>query len=287
MSVASPTSPIAGAQPEPPPRRLRVAVLDFGESKLGRQVAALIALKLEAPDIEIPDRDLVRSAVRGYGYQGSLNLSVSDARDLGNAIGCDFYILGDAQTLRRSPSSGAPFFESYISIFLVSVRTGRLISWQRPRFEAAAPDKAEQNLISFLQKAELKQPYLDALEKTQASERQERELAVERNTPVIEEASEDTVETTGIRTPRPYRRFRPDYPDSAAIADAIGTVDVLVDLDKEGEVNRVDLARWAGFGMDEAAMETVKRMHFFPAMRDGVAIPIRVLLRYNFRRPTK
>jgi hypothetical protein len=26
-------------------------------------------------------------------------------------------------------------------------------------------------------------------------------------------------------------------------------------------------------------------MHFFPAMRDGVATPMRVLLRYNFRKP--
>jgi TonB family protein len=261
--------------------------LDFGESKLGRQVSDLFALKLASPDIEIPDRDLVRSAVHGYGYQGSLNLSVGDARDLGNAIGCDFYFLGDAQTLRRSPSSGAHYFESYVSIFLVSVRTGRLISWQRPRFEAPTPEQAEQSLVSFLQKAEWKQSYLNALETTQNSERLERERAVEHNTPVIEEASEDTVEAAGLRTPRPYRRFLPAYPDSAAIADAIGTVDVLVDLDKEGEVNRVDLARWAGFGMDEAAMETVRRMHFFPAMRDGVAIPIRVLLRYNFRRPTK
>jgi len=26
-------------------------------------------------------------------------------------------------------------------------------------------------------------------------------------------------------------------------------------------------------------------MHFFPAMRDGAPIPLRVLLRYNFRKP--
>jgi hypothetical protein len=31
----------------------------------------------------------------------------------------------------------------------------------------------------------------------------------------------------------------------------------------------------------------VRRLHFFPAKRDGVAIPIRVLLRYNFRKPPK
>jgi hypothetical protein len=31
----------------------------------------------------------------------------------------------------------------------------------------------------------------------------------------------------------------------------------------------------------------VQQLHFFPAMRDRVAIPIRVLLRYNFRRPAQ
>jgi outer membrane biosynthesis protein TonB len=47
----------------------------------------------------------------------------------------------------------------------------------------------------------------------------------------------------------------------------------------------VGLARWAGFGLDQAALDTARQLHFFPAMRDGVAIPLRVLLRYNFRRP--
>jgi TonB family protein len=73
----------------------------------------------------------------------------------------------------------------------------------------------------------------------------------------------------------------------AARADAEGTVDVLVDLDTEGEVNRIEVTRWAGFGLDEATVNTVRQLHFFPALRDGVAIPIRVLLRYNFRKPAR
>ena len=58
---------------------------------------------------------------------------------------------------------------------------------------------------------------------------------------------------------------------------------MLVELDKEGEVGHVEVARWAGFGLDEATVNTVRQMHFFPALRDGAPIPIRVLLRYNFR----
>jgi TonB family protein len=60
-----------------------------------------------------------------------------------------------------------------------------------------------------------------------------------------------------------------------------------VDIDARGEVVRAEITRWAGYGLDESVLDTVKQMHFFPAMRQGVAIPMRVLLRYNFRKPPK
>jgi TonB family protein len=60
---------------------------------------------------------------------------------------------------------------------------------------------------------------------------------------------------------------------------------VLVDIDANGKVGRIEIARWAGYGLDESVINTVKQIDFFPAMRDGVAIPMRVLLRYNFRKP--
>jgi outer membrane biosynthesis protein TonB len=62
---------------------------------------------------------------------------------------------------------------------------------------------------------------------------------------------------------------------------------VLVDVGVDGEVGQVQVVRWAGFGLDEATMATVHQLHFFPAMRDGTAVPMRVLLRYNFRKPPK
>jgi TonB family protein len=60
-----------------------------------------------------------------------------------------------------------------------------------------------------------------------------------------------------------------------------------MDIDERGEISRVEIVRWAGFGLDEAAVNTVRQLHFVPARRDGQAIPMRVLLRYNFRRPPK
>ena len=84
--------------------------------------------------------------------------------------------------------------------------------------------------------------------------------------------------------PRPYRRIKPPYSAAAAQAEVEGVVDVQVDIDARGEITKIEIARWAGFGLDQSVLDTVKQMHFFPAMRDGVAIPMRVLLRYNFQR---
>jgi len=268
-------------------RRVHIAVLDFGDTQTGRLAAEKFAAVLATEtETSIVDRDLSRAAARGAGYSGSLNLSLPEARDLGAAIGSDFYIIGESQTLRRSPSTGPVYFESYASLFLVSARTGRLITWDRPSFQAASPQAAEKLLLAEITSKEHLHRYFVAIQGAQEEERHEREVAIEHNTPVIEEAPDEaSADSNGLQLPRPYKRLRPAYPDTAARADAEGTVDVLVNLDKEGEVNRVELARWAGFGLDQAALDTARQLHFFPAMRDGVAIPMRVLLRYNFRRP--
>jgi TonB family protein len=81
--------------------------------------------------------------------------------------------------------------------------------------------------------------------------------------------------------------LRPTYPESAARAEAEATVDVVLDVGADGEVGQVQIARWGGFGLDETTVATVKQMHFFPAMRNGTPIPMRVLLRYNFRKPPR
>ncbi|MGH9932986.1 MAG: energy transducer TonB [Pyrinomonadaceae bacterium] len=269
-------------------RPLTLAVLDFGDSAPARLASDKLAANLKHESgVAVLDRDQVRAAARGAGYTGSINLSLNEARDLGAALGCDFFVLGDAQTLRRSPSTGPVYFDSYASIFVVSARTGRLIRWERPNFKADAPAAAEQLLISELAGFEVQHRLIVTARLAQEDERGERELTTAEEIPIIEAAPDDDKIATaeGLRLPRPYRRLIPPYPETAARAEAEATVDVLVDLDASGEVTRVEVARWAGFGLDEATVDTVRRLHFFPAMRNGVTIPIRVLLRYNFRKP--
>jgi len=271
-------------------RPTRLAVLDFGQGETGMRSAMAIREsvrpKEEAREFTVDDRDQTIAAALGGGFEGSLNLTTQQARDLGSAMGCDFYLIGEAQTLKRSPSTKPAYYESYATIFLVSARTGRLVLWERPIVQRDAPEESERALLAILSSAETRERYFIAMRRAQADERAERLTAVASEAQITEVMSDDSSDTDQeVRAPRPYRRLKPPYPETAARAEAEATVDVLVDIDARGEVGRVEVARWAGYGLDQSVIDTVRQMHFFPAERDGRAIPMRVLLRYNFRKP--
>ena len=277
----------AQAQTNQPPV---LSVLDFGSTAIAKQATDTLRTKLRATgEVTVADPDLSRAAAKGIGYTGSLNLTVNEARDLGAALATEFYILGDAQTLRRSSFESPVYYESYCSIFLVSARTGRLLLWERPSFESPGATNGEVKLSQYLSDDALSRRLIDIIKKTRDEERIQRTVLTASAEAVIEEAPEDekTAEVQGIRAPRPYRRLRPEYPQTAARADAEATVDVVVDVGADGEVGDVQIVRWAGFGLDESTIATVRQLHFFPAMRNGTPIPMRVMLRYNFRKPPR
>jgi TonB family protein len=272
------------------PHSIKVGVLDFGASSQGKLVAQKIRSALRSSGgFELVDPDLSSAAARGAGYSGSLNMTVSQARDLGSAIDSEFFIIGDAQTLRRSSSKTPVYFESYSSLMVISSRTGRLILWDRLAFESDTSKDAEEKLNKTVSDNQTIERYVEVIRKAQLQESTERAIAVDQNAPLIEDAPDDEklAAAQGLRLPRPYRRLRPTYPESAAKAEAEGTVDVLVDVGTDGEVSQIQIARWAGFGLDDIAVATVRQLHFFPAMRSGTPIPMRVLLRYNFRKPSQ
>lgn len=261
----------------------QIAVLKFGRA--ATQVRDALG---QGSAVKLLDGEQVRAAARGAGYEGSLNMTLADARDLGATLGCDFFVLGDAQTLRRTSFAKPLYFEAYASIFLVSTRTGRLLAWDHLSFDGATAVEAEMQLLAEIPlRARRYLPIvINALREEPAAlaaARQRTDAAI-----LIDDApGENEAEANGSRSPRPYRRLRPRYPETAARAEAAATVDVLADIDAQGEVVRVEVVRWGGFGLDEEVVETVKRMHFRPALRDGSPVSVRSLLRYNFRPPPK
>jgi len=273
-------------------RRVSVAVLDTGGTPTAARVTErlsklLASLKIKGTTLALLDRGMSAAAARGVGYAGSLNLTLAEARALGAAVGCDFYLTGDAQTVRRSSSARPVYFEAYASVFVVSSRTGRLVMWDRPAAEADTAGGAEASLLAALESGARLYAGAVAVE----AEREERErFAVEEGEPssVIDlSTDEGAAAHRDLREPAPYRRLRPAYTDAAARAEAEATVDALVEIGADGEVADVRVVRWAGFGLDEEVVATVRRMHFRPAQREGEPVPVRVLLRYNFRKPPK
>lgn len=267
-----------------------VSVLDLGDTPTATKAAETLRSRFRSSsELRVADADLSRAAAKGAGYKGSLNLSVNEARDLGAALATEFYVIGDAQTVRRSSFQSPVYYESYCSIFLVSARSGRLVLWERPNFENKEANVAEAQLLQHLSNEDLTRRLISVIRKTYEEERLQRTTINATAEALIEEAPEDdkAAEVQGIRLPRPYRRLRPEFPETAARADAEATVDVVVDVGSDGEVGEVQVVRWAGFGLDETTVATVRQLHFFPAMKNGAAIPMRVLLRYNFRKPPR
>jgi TonB family protein len=271
-------------------RRVSVAVLDMGARATGARVMERLSKLLAASgaSLTLLDRGMSRAAARGIGYAGSLNMTLDEARSLGAAVGCDFYLTGDAQTIRRSSSSRPIYFESYASVFIVSARTGQLVLWDRPSAEADTAERAESSLLAALDTSAGAR-YAAALLDTAAREEHARfEPVDDAPSSVIDLSTDESAGAhTDLREPAPYRRLRPAYTDAASRAEAEATVDALVEIGADGEVLSVRVVRWAGFGLDEEVVSTVRRMHFRPAAREGEPVAVRVLLRYNFRRPPK
>ena len=266
-------------------RRVRVGVLGFAGKGVGRVAAESLAMAMAQDKIlSVNDIDESEAAARGMGYAGMMNLSLEEARDLGGALGCDFYFLGRIVTEELSDVARPKYGAAYVALVLVSARTGRLVLWQEVRAEAATPAEAMKQLPELL--ASRVPEYVKAIRNAQAQEQVAEQQRLTTETPplLIPDAPEaDTPQAKGLRLPAPYRRLTPAYPATAARVQAAGTVDALVELDAQGEVRNVTIARWAGFGLDEAVLDTVRQMHFRPAQRDGTGVPLRVLLRYNFR----
>src|SRR5204863_8036010 len=122
----------------------------------------------------------------GVGYAGSLNLTVNEARDLGAALATDFFVLGDAQVLRRSAFEKPVYFAAYCSVFLVSARSGQLLAWERPSFTSAQANKAEGLLLERLADPGFSQHLFVAILRTNEDERIERTTFPAAPVPVLE-----------------------------------------------------------------------------------------------------
>jgi protein TonB len=94
------------------------------------------------------------------------------------------------------------------------------------------------------------------------------------------------LERVGGRVSAPVAIFDPDpeFSDEARRAKYQGIVVVGLIVDAQGNPQNVHIVRALGMGLDEKAIEAVRKYKFRPAMRDGkTPVPVLVNIEVNFR----
>jgi TonB family protein len=263
---------------------IRLAVLDLIGDERGDTASLLrsLARQSESPSFELIEEDLARLAARGVGYAGSLNLSRGEARALGQSLGCDFYLLGKVLVTRRAASGEQFYFDSLLGLFVVEARTGALALFVFDRAQSPSEREAHAQLKELVKRGWTKG--VNAVVSAQERRVAEMENVAQPRAPLIEIFSDD-LEAQGIRPPVFSQRLKPDYTEEADLAGVTATVELEAVFGEDGRVGEVEVTRWAGFGLDESAVTTVRQLRFKPTERDGKRVTIRGLVRYNFRRP--
>lgn len=257
----------------------RVAAIAPDTNTLSTDFAEKLLDAFPAP-LRTVEISIASAAFASVPVENPYNLSTEEARRIGNVIGCDYFLLIATRTQRRSSSSKPVFFEAYAAIFLANSRTGRLVSWTLNRTEGDTPESADETLMNSIPKV------AGELAGMIRSSR-EAELTSQEFSPFEEVPDENSPKSKGLRPPLPFRRLKPEYTITAYLYDVRATVDVLVDISAEGEIVHTEITRWAGYGLDESVIETVKKMNWRAATRNGRKLPMRVLLRYNFTKIEK
>ena len=254
----------------------KVAILTPDKAETSREFAERLEARL-AEKFRFLDEAMSEAAFGSAKADHPFNLTTTASIAIGTAIGCDYFILVRSATLRRSSSQRHEYYESYAGIYVVSSRTGRLVIWRLLRFEESKA-QAAQNLLNDASGG-LAQEIETKLKLTTKNE------LAEVAPPAMEEPPDDaSPAANNFRAPIPYRRIKPEYTSDAFLYDIVTTVDIVVDLDRTGAILRTEIVRWAGYGLDESVEQAVRTMKWRPAERNGKQLPMRFLLRYNFKK---
>lgn len=84
--------------------------------------------------------------------------------------------------------------------------------------------------------------------------------------------------------PKPLSRISPRYPDIAQEAGIEGTVVIQVFIDKKGRVQQMQVLKGIpNTGLDEAAMEAIRKTRFTPAKQRDRPVGVWISIPVNFR----
>jgi len=87
----------------------------------------------------------------------------------------------------------------------------------------------------------------------------------------------------GVTAPSVLFKVEPEYSEDARKAKYQGIVLLYVEIDPSGRATNIRVQRSLGLGLDEKAVEAVKKWRFVPGQKDGKPVPVGATIEVNFR----
>ena len=89
----------------------------------------------------------------------------------------------------------------------------------------------------------------------------------------------------GVSEPRVVSQTQPEYSDDGRKARIQGTVELLIIVTPEGKAQIEQVRKSLGYGLDQKAIEAVKKWQFIAGKKDGkpLATYVSVLVNFSLR----
>ncbi len=87
----------------------------------------------------------------------------------------------------------------------------------------------------------------------------------------------------GVSQPQLISKVDPEYSEEARKAKYSGSVTLSIVVNTEGKAEDIKVVKSLGMGLDEKAVEAIRKWRFKPGMKDGVPVKTRAVVNVNFR----
>lgn len=234
---------------------------------------------LSQSGFNIQEQSLTKTISKKINLANQMNLSTKEARNLGQALGVDVFLILRSKIVERAEVGASLYGEGFLALAFVSSRTGNLILFDfleaQQQNIALTSENITKQLIDKLP------TYTEQILSTLNNQ-----LILPTLDPqdieAIEIPAEDSALAESFDLPEFTARKQPIYTENARKMAISAIVELEVVLRKDGKVGKIDVVHWAGFGLDESAIIAAKELKFKPALLEDQVISCRALIRYNF-----
>lgn len=257
--------------------KLTLAILFEEEESL--KFSPTLNKNLSELNFQVQEKHLTETISKNLLSPNRINLSCQDARNLGQALGTEVFLVVKSKLVERAEVGATLYGECYLALAFVSSRSGQLILFDFIETKESTLIQAAQ--IANKQLAEYLPNYSKEISAFLANE-----LKPPSFDPIDLEAIEipDTNSPLNERFDQPefLKRSQPIYSEKARKMAVSASVELEVVLRKDSTIGNIKILHWAGFDLEQAAIAAIKQLQFEPALLDGEPISCRAVIRYNF-----